>query len=313
MRISRKSIAISVAIAMQGAIGTALIVGVPLPAAGTVHGLESTRTSNAVSKSTAKPGKPKTKSKLKLVKSGVDVTLTTEQSNRQTTRTKTPSRKPAKPAALKPNSKIHTPVDKRDVTPLRLNVGICGRVQTDGSVPGPARCQLVITDDQKASRRRVPRVVTPRPQDVRWEQVLSETKNVLFPGLAVKVDPKGRTLVNLDTIVYTDESKVSTTTVTLLGFAVVVEATPINYTWRFGDGSPALTTSTPGKAYPSKEITHKYMERGAVNLTLTTNYAARFNVAGTGWQYVNGTVPITGPATPLLVREAVPVLVDPGR
>ena len=31
------------------------------------------------------------------------------------------------------------------------------------------------------------------------------------------------------------------------------------------------------------------------------------------WHYIDGTVPITGPATPLQVREAVPVLVDPGR
>ncbi|WP_328524221.1 PKD domain-containing protein [Kribbella sp. NBC_00359] len=134
---------------------------------------------------------------------------------------------------------------------------------------------------------------------------------VLFPALAVKVQPRGRTLVNLDTIVYTDESKVSTSTVTLLGFPVVVEATPVSYSWNFGDGTPALTTSTPGKPYPAKEITHKYIKRGAVRLTLTTSYAARFNVADTGWQYVDGTVPVTGPATPLQVREAVPVLVDP--
>ncbi|MGW6279707.1 PKD domain-containing protein [Kribbella sp. NPDC055071] len=98
-----------------------------------------------------------------------------------------------------------------------------------------------------------------------------------------------------------------------MGFPVVVEATPISYTWRFGDGTPALTTSTPGQPYPAKDITHKYMRRGSVQLTLTTNYAARFNVADTGWQYIDGTVPITGPATPLEVREAVPELVDPTR
>jgi hypothetical protein len=148
---------------------------------------------------------------------------------------------------------------------------------------------------------------------VSWEQVLAETKSVVFPGLSVKVQPDGRTLVNYETIVYTDDSKVSTTTVTLLGFPVVVEATPISYTWRFGDGTPALTTSTPGQPYPAKDITHKYMKRGFVKLTLTTNYAARFNVADTGWQYIDGTVPITGPATALQVREAVPVLVDPPR
>jgi hypothetical protein len=205
-----------------------------------------------------------------------------------------------------------TKTDKR--ADFKLNVGICGRMQRDGTAPGPNRCQPAIPDEPLPSRRQLPRpVVRPRPQDVTWEQVLSETKSVLFPGLSVKVQPKGRTLVNLDTIVYTDDSKVSTNTVTLLGFPVEVEATPISYNWHFGDGSPVLTTSTPGKPYPSKEITHKYLTRGAVGIAVTTDYAARFNVAGTGWQYVDGTVPITGPATPLQVREAVPVLVDPDR
>jgi len=147
---------------------------------------------------------------------------------------------------------------------------------------------------------------------VAWEQVLAESKNVLFPGLSVNVQPTGRTLVNLDTIVYTDESEVSTAQVTLLGFPVDVEATPMSYLWSFGDGT-TLTTTTPGKPYPAKEITHKYLKRGSVGLTLTTNYAARFRVTDGAWQYVDGTVPITGPATPLLIREAVPVLVDPHR
>jgi PKD repeat protein len=148
------------------------------------------------------------------------------------------------------------------------------------------------------------------PQDVTWEQVLNESKDVAFPGLRVNVQPAGRTLVNLDTIVYTNQAKVSTTTVELLDFPVAVEATPMSYTWNFGDGT-SVTTESPGKPYPAKEITHKYLKRGPVSITLTTHYAARFNVAETGWQYISGTVPITGPATPLQVREAVPVLVDP--
>ncbi|TDW90656.1 PKD domain-containing protein [Kribbella pratensis] len=195
-----------------------------------------------------------------------------------------------------------------------MNAGMCKPGDMRGKVEGPNVCTPDKPDDTKTTRRVLPRlVVVPRPQDVRWEQVRSEAKDLTFPGLSVKVQPNGRTLVNLDTIVYTDDSKVSTATVTLLGFPVVVEATPISYTWNFGDGSPALTTSTPGKPYPSKEITHKYMKRGTVGLTLTTSYAARFNVAGTGWQYVAGTIPVTGPTTALQVREAIPVLVDPGR
>ncbi|WP_432945181.1 PKD domain-containing protein [Kribbella sp. CA-253562] len=196
--------------------------------------------------------------------------------------------------------------------PFRLNIGICGLPAADGSGRmGPARCQeaeLVEPDEPTATavvRRRLP-----MPQDVTWEQVLSESKDVAFPGLRVNVQPAGRTLVNLDTIVYTDQAKVSDTTVDLLGFPVAVEATPMSYTWNFGDGT-SVTTESPGKAYPAKEITHKYLKRGAVSVTLTTHYAARFNVAETGWQYIPGTVPITGPATALQVREAVPVLVDP--
>ncbi|WP_433015463.1 PKD domain-containing protein [Kribbella sp. CA-294648] len=151
----------------------------------------------------------------------------------------------------------------------------------------------------------------PRPEDVTWDQVLSEVKNVAFPQLTVKVQPAGRTLVNLDTIVYTDKYKVYSQTVTVLGFPVEVQATPESYTWNFGDGT-TLVTRTPGNPYPSKDIIHKYMKKGGVSLTLTVGYEARYNVAGTGWRYV-GTVPITGPVTPLQVREAVPVLVEPGR
>ncbi|HZX09010.1 PKD domain-containing protein [Kribbella sp.] len=197
---------------------------------------------------------------------------------------------------------------------LKLNIGICGRMQPDGTVPGPSRCQPSREITGVIRPKVTPKVVVPpRPQDITWEEVRSETKNVIFPGLSVKVQPAGRTLVNMATIVYTDDSKVSRTTVTLLGFPVVVEATPISYTWDFGDGSPTVTTSTPGKPYPSAEITHKYRKRQGVGISVTTNYAARFNAADTGWQYIQGTVPITGPATLLQVREAVPVLVDPGR
>ena len=273
----------------------------------------------ASSQTTTDP-KPKPEPKLPTVtpgktKEGTSVTGTGRIPRRE--RVTHPARK--HPASTnenetdRPRTKDNPPTDSKERTDIKLNIGICGRMQTDGTVPGPNRCQPGGVGRKITEPTTPPEVVRPRPEDVTWEQVRSETKNVMFPGLSVKVQPDGRTLVNLDTIVYTDDSKVSTTTVTLLGFPVVVEATPISYTWRFGDGSPALTTSTPGKPYPSKEITHKYMRRGAVSLTLTTNYAARFNVADTGWQYIEGTVPITGPATALQIREAVPVLVDPGR
>lgn len=151
----------------------------------------------------------------------------------------------------------------------------------------------------------------PQPADVTWEQVLAQWRVVLFPQLVVHVQPKGRTLVNYDTIVYTDDNGVTVRTVTLLGFPVVVRATPVRFTWSFGDGT-TVSTESPGAPFPAKEITHKYLKRGSVSLTVTAHYAASFEVAGTGPQYVDGTIPVTGPATSLQVREAVPVLVMPG-
>ncbi|MFK4084281.1 PKD domain-containing protein [Kribbella sp. NPDC020789] len=233
----------------------------------------------------------------------------------------TGSTKPAtKPAAKKHTFKKLRPgraaLDPRadERRPFRLNLGMCGQMQPDGTVPGPDWCQPTVPEDPRPTPGRTtdPTRVQPRPTDVTWEQVLTETKDALFPALTVHVQPADRTLVNADTIVYADDRGVTRVPLQILGFPVVVEALPTSYTWHFGDGS-SKTTDSPGKPYPSKEITHKYMKRADVRLTVTVNYSARFNVAGTGWQPVPGTIPVTGPATPLQVREAVPVLVDPPR
>jgi hypothetical protein len=141
--------------------------------------------------------------------------------------------------------------------------------------------------------------------------VFRESKDVLFKKLTVHVQPKDKTLVNQDTIVYTDKTGVLTYNVEILGFSVVVKATPSKYVWSFGDRT-SKSTYSPGAPYPSKEITHKYLKRGQVGLSVTVEYDASFQVAGGPVQYV-GPVPITGPSTPLQVREAVPVLVDPPR
>lgn len=228
-----------------------------------------------------------------------------------------PRRKPASSGKAR-----HRTRDDRDVASttvdedFRLNKGLCGH--PGGNTPALTRCLPAIEDDPPVQPN-LPEVTTsmavairiPRPEDVTWDQVMTEVKAVVFPPLTVKVQPAGRTLVNLDTIVYTDKYKVYSQTVTVLGFPVEVQAAPMSYTWSFGDGT-TLTTEKPGSPYPSKEITHKYMKKGPVGLRLTVGYEARYNVSGTGWRYI-GTVPITGPTTALQVREAVPVLVEPGR
>jgi hypothetical protein len=103
---------------------------------------------------------------------------------------------------------------------LRLDIGICGH---RGNAPGLTRCLPTEPDETVEPSQPEPTqsavvvipIPIPRPEDVRWDQVVAESKDVLFPKLRVKVQPVGRTLVNLDTIVYTDQAKVSTATVTL--------------------------------------------------------------------------------------------------
>lgn len=190
---------------------------------------------------------------------------------------------------------------------FRLNDGICSRLP-DGTIQGPSRCEDYLNTQAPRTQQTVQQAI-----DVIRQQIRQQSVDLPFPKLTVKVQPAERTLVNLDTIVYTDQKEVTTTTLTLLGYPVIVRGTPVSYTWHFGDGSPTLTTTSPGSPYPSKEITHKYLKTGPVKLSVTTNYSALINVAGTGWQPIDGTLPVAGPETPLLVREAVPVLVDPGR
>ncbi len=289
------------------ACGAAVSMTLAVVVMGSSFSQASTTSSTGPGEVAKTPG-PNPKGKMKLVKTGSELTLTKEQQGRQEPN---PTGEANKPQHSETDSKIRTPAASKPVVPFRINIRPCGiptdEMLTGGEVcpPDPPEEDAVRPTPSMAVRRELP-----RPEDVTWEQVLSETKNVAFPGLRVVVQPAGKTLVNLDTIVYTDQAKVSSTTVTLLGFPVLVEATPMSYTWRFGDGA-TVTTESPGKPYPAKEITHKYLKRASLGITLTTNYAARFNVDGTGWQYIAGTVPITGPATPLQVQEAVPVLVEP--
>ena len=146
----------------------------------------------------------------------------------------------------------------------------------------------------------VPPTVTPA-------MVLSELRRVGLPALEVAVQPAGRTLVNLDTIFHTQPRPVDVD-LTILGQAVEVEATPASYVWSFGDGA-SLTTQTPGAAYPSRDVVHRYTDAGVtVRPAVSVVYGARFRVGGGAWQAVNGTVTIPGPAQGLEVAEAKPVL-----
>jgi hypothetical protein len=137
--------------------------------------------------------------------------------------------------------------------------------------------------------------------------VLQALRQIGLPSVEARTQPEGKTLVNFDTIFYT-EPPTFTRTITLLGQRVDVRATPARYTWDHGDGTTAATT-TPGRPYPAKDVTHQYARaHQTVQASVDVTYSARFRVNGGAWQDIPDTVTIAGPPTPLRITEATPVL-----
>jgi hypothetical protein len=128
-----------------------------------------------------------------------------------------------------------------------------------------------------------------------------------LPSLQARTQPEDKTLVNFATIFYT-EPQPFTRSITLLGQAVDVQATPSTFTWHYGDGT-TTTTRTPGQPYPAKDITHSYTDaHTTVAPSVDVTYSARFRVGNAGWQDIPETVTIPGPTGALRVSEATAVL-----
>jgi hypothetical protein len=134
-------------------------------------------------------------------------------------------------------------------------------------------------------------------------------RRLAWPASELVVQPpKGRTLVNFDTNFYTANTQPTTRTVTLIGQRVTIEATPVSYTWRFGDG--AIQTSTdPGAAYPALRITHRYTRVGELGPSVDTTYRGRYRVGNGTWKSIPDTLTVPGAPVALQVVSATPHLV----
>lgn len=136
-------------------------------------------------------------------------------------------------------------------------------------------------------------------------------QHVPLPGLVTHIQPQDKTLVNFDTIFYTDAQPI-TRTLTLLGQQVRLDITPSSFRWAYGDGSEA-TTSVPGAPYPSKVVTHRYPHaHTTVAAHVAVTWTARYSVNGGASQPVDGTVTKVGPDTQLRIAEAIPALSGAG-
>ncbi|EYR63953.1 hypothetical protein N866_16915 [Actinotalea ferrariae CF5-4] len=120
----------------------------------------------------------------------------------------------------------------------------------------------------------------------------------------------GRNLVNMPLIVFTDGRPQQLAT-TVLGVAVIVRATPTQFSWEFGDGTAPLVTSDPGASYPDHTVSHPYPREGTYIVQLTTTWRGEFQVAGSSvWQPVDGTATTVSDPFTVTVEEAVPRLVS---
>lgn len=133
-------------------------------------------------------------------------------------------------------------------------------------------------------------------------------REIPMPQLHLRVQPAGETLVNADTILFTEPQTLHTS-IDLLGHTITVEAEPIRYIWIHGDGT-TRTTRTPGAPYPHQDVTHRYMRpAAALSARVDTVYAVRYSVDGGGWSDLGDNLVAAGLGTPVEVREALPVLV----
>jgi hypothetical protein len=138
---------------------------------------------------------------------------------------------------------------------------------------------------------------------------VEQFRRLPLPAGRIHVQPaSGRTLINIPTNFWVDAGQV-TIPVTILGSTIRVRATPISYTWNFGDGT-TLPTKDPGAPYPQLRTTHTYTRPETVHVGLTTIYRGEYIVAGNHWTPIEGTASVQSPTRPVTAIEARAALVQ---
>ncbi|MFC0673172.1 PKD domain-containing protein [Brachybacterium hainanense] len=115
--------------------------------------------------------------------------------------------------------------------------------------------------------------------------------------------------VHMDNVLYAEEGE-QTLESTVLGVPVRIRAVPVEYRWDLGDGN-TVTTTKPGKPYPSTQVTATYDHEGWYDVTLTTEFAGQYSVAGGEWQDIDGTITVESEPKPIYSKSLESRLVNP--
>ena len=166
------------------------------------------------------------------------------------------------------------------------------------------RLETLMLEDESCVPEHEPQVALPAQAARAFRQMQIEPSQVNVQP------PDGWTLVNAETIVFT-ETAPRTMSTRLLGRQVEIRAVSSAYSWDFGDGSSPVVTSDPGAPYPAHTVAHTYTKRGVVTISLTTTWNGQFRLAGDStWRDVPGEATTVSSSGGLEVLEARARLVE---
>ncbi|QHT58135.1 hypothetical protein GXP71_20010 [Cellulomonas sp. H30R-01] len=131
----------------------------------------------------------------------------------------------------------------------------------------------------------------------------------LAPPVLILQPDRGWVLVNKETVVRTERVE-QTFQTNLAGYDVEVVASPERFHYNFGDGTD-LWTRSAGHAYPDHDTFRVYETTGTFQVTLTTEWSGRYQIAGDDtWYPVTGTAQTSTTSAPFEVVERRSRLVD---
>lgn len=136
----------------------------------------------------------------------------------------------------------------------------------------------------------------PKPEDVLGNiaaRIANDFKQLPIQAAKVTVQPGPHTLKGMETNVFAAASEQSFDVV-ILGQNVHLEATPVEYTYNYGDGATFGPTMFAGGSISEEEwgtktrTSHTYKQTGDFRLTVTTGFRGTYSVNG------GPPLPITG-------------------
>ncbi|WP_143027442.1 hypothetical protein [Bowdeniella nasicola] len=123
---------------------------------------------------------------------------------------------------------------------------------------------------------------------------------------------QGRHTVNMPVIVATT-ARQHVVSGDLLGFAFHVRFTPVSHAFDYGDGSAPYVTGDPNTPYPNQRFWHEWRTIGDKTISVTTTWSGAYQVAGSAWVEVPGTLETTVSSEPQRVDEYHILLTDPDK